>query len=68
MIAEKRSKTLKRGIIMEYRGMTISAETGLSGRTVYRVLRFRMDGKIVPLPWTYASIEAAQDYISAHGF
>ena len=53
---------------MEYRGMTISAEKGLGGRTVYRVLRFRMDGKIVPLPWTYASIEAAQDYVSAHGF
>ena len=54
--------------IMEYRGMIISAEKGLSGRTVYRVLRFRIDGKVVPSPWTYASIEAAQDYISAHGF
>lgn len=53
---------------MEYRGMTISAEKGLSGRTAYRVLRFRMDGKIVPTPWTYASIEAAQNYVSAHGF
>ena len=54
--------------IMEYRGMTISAEKGISGRTVYRVLRFRMDGKIVPTPWMYTSVEAAQDYISAHGF
>ena len=53
---------------MEYRGMIISAEKGLSGRTVYRVLRFCIDGKVVPSPWTYASIEAAQDYISAHGF
>lgn len=53
---------------MEYRGMTISAEKGLNGRTVYRVLRFRTDGKISPLPWTYTSIEAAQDYVSAHGF
>ena len=53
---------------MEYRGMTISAEICLSGRTVYRVLRFRVGGKIVPLPWVYVSIEAAQDYISVHGF
>ena len=53
---------------MEYREMTISAEKGLGGRTVYRVLRFRMDGKTAPTPWTYASIEAARDYISAHGF
>lgn len=53
---------------MEYIGMTISAEKGVSGRTVYRVLRLRMDGKIVPTPWMYTSIEAAQDYISAHGF
>ena len=54
--------------LMEYRGMTISEEKWISGRTVYRVLRFRMDGKIVPTPWMYTSIEAAQDYISAHGF
>ena len=53
---------------MEYRGMIISAEKGLAGRTVYRVLRFRMDGKVSPVPWTYATIEAAQDYVSAHGF
>lgn len=53
---------------MEYRGMIISAEIEPSGRTVYRVLRFSMYGIIVPLPWVYTSIEAAQDYVSAHGF
>lgn len=52
----------------EYRGMTINAEKGLSGRTVYRVMRFCTDGKVRQLPWTYATIESAKAYVAAHGF
>ena len=60
------SETMKKEVV--YRGMIINAEKGLNGRTVYRVLRFRDDGKVVSVPWTYATIESAQDYITQHGF
>ena len=51
-----------------YRGMIINAEKGLCERTVYRVLRFRDDGKVIPTPWTYATLESARDYVTQHGF
>ena len=53
---------------MEYRGMTINAETTEDGKTVYRIIRYKKDGTISPTPWTYASIESAQSYVYHHGF
>lgn len=53
---------------MEYRGMIISAEKGENGVVYYRVLRFKMDGTVSPTPWSWKSVECAEDYIKNHGF
>lgn len=51
---------------MNYKEMFIQEETGLHGKTEYRVHRIKENGEDDPTPWTYAYRETAISYIVAH--